>query len=357
MRYYLFAHNNKNYVKKGDKVKIGDYIGEIGTGGGDYSAHLHLSVYDNLTIPQLKAYVNGWSLEKIKEFYFDPAELFNINTIFDEQVDVGNRGWDWLDNYGSGFHPGVDINGLKGGNTDLGLKFKSPVEGEVIEASDWGKGWGLVLIIINKNDMSENHEVKEISKVAKELFGIETGARINKNEDAKIADAIKKLSEKKQEKGIYVDQSLSEEIARIYPEFTSDSESSHKKAAGKLHECISGKELLEKEKEVWIETEAKLKEDHKLEITNTVLEGKETLDKEISKIHNNTQTIVDNLNDAHDREIEKIRKECKLTTDKPVIVEGPIVIDEPVIDAKKIKVEKLKEAVNKFLELIGIKIK
>jgi len=40
----LYAHLNKSYVKKGDKVKMGDIIGQIGTTGYSFGAHLHFEI-------------------------------------------------------------------------------------------------------------------------------------------------------------------------------------------------------------------------------------------------------------------------------------------------------------------------
>lgn len=43
----LYAHNNKNLVKKGDRVKRGDIIATVGSSGRATGTHLHYAVYKN----------------------------------------------------------------------------------------------------------------------------------------------------------------------------------------------------------------------------------------------------------------------------------------------------------------------
>ena len=154
MAKYLFAHNSANHVKLGDKVKAYDnYIGEIGNANGAWYSHLHYSVSVGLSIAQIKAYINGWSVAKVKEFYREPD--IDRDKMFEKPVDSGQAGYDWLQTINNGSpHPGIDYNGFGGGDSDYGYKFKSPVDGEVIFAGDWGKNWGKV-IIIDDNTMSE----------------------------------------------------------------------------------------------------------------------------------------------------------------------------------------------------------
>lgn len=147
---------DKNLVKKGDKVlKYVTPIGTIGTGNGQYFAHLHFSISEGLTPAQLKAYIKGWSIEKVETFYRKPDVDFN--KMFGTKVDVGNFGYGWLDWVGYGYHPGVDVNGLGGGNTDMGMPFKSSCDGVVIlEERTWFKngGWGNICIV-EEQDMVE----------------------------------------------------------------------------------------------------------------------------------------------------------------------------------------------------------
>jgi murein DD-endopeptidase MepM/ murein hydrolase activator NlpD len=149
-RYHLFAHMDRNMVKKGDKViKYVTPIGTVGDGNGQYYAHLHFSISEGLTVVELLEYIKGWSKEKVREYYIDPSST-DFAKMFGRKVDVGNFGYDYLEWTGYGYHPGVDVNGLSGGNTDFGYAFKASCDGEVIyEKRTWFKngGWGNVIII------------------------------------------------------------------------------------------------------------------------------------------------------------------------------------------------------------------
>lgn len=151
MRYHLYAHMDRNLVRKGDKViQYVTPIGTIGDGNRQYYAHLHFSISKLLTPAQLKAYIKGWSQSKVEQFYFNPKPLVDFDKMFGTKVDVGNFGYDWLQWVGYGFHPGVDVNGLKGGNTDFGMPFKASCNGTVIyEVRTWFKngGWGNIIIV------------------------------------------------------------------------------------------------------------------------------------------------------------------------------------------------------------------
>lgn len=152
-RLHLFAHMDKNLVKKGDKViKNVTPIGTVGNGNGQFFAHLHFSISEGLSVDQLRAYIKGWTKEKVSQFYKDPRKI-DFNKMFGTKVDVGNFGYDFLQWIGYGYHPGVDVNGLGGGNTDFGMPFKSSCDGEVIyEWRGWTKngGWGNLIIIEEK---------------------------------------------------------------------------------------------------------------------------------------------------------------------------------------------------------------
>jgi len=149
-RIHLYSHMDKNFVKKGDKViKHVTPIGTVGTGNGQYYAHLHYSISEGLTPAQLKAYVAGWSQSKVEQYYRNPKNI-DFSKMFGTKVDVGNFGYDWLQWIGYGYHPGVDVNGLGGGNTDFGMPFKSACDGTVIfEERTWFKngGWGNIILI------------------------------------------------------------------------------------------------------------------------------------------------------------------------------------------------------------------
>lgn len=147
---HLFAHMDRNLVRKGyHVVKNVTPIGTIGDGNGQYLAHLHFSISRGLTPTQLINYISGWSKSKVEEYYINPAKI-DFKTMFGTKVDVGTFGYGWLDWVGYGWHPGVDVNGLKGGNTDFGMPFKSSCDGTVIyEWRGWTKnrGWGNLIII------------------------------------------------------------------------------------------------------------------------------------------------------------------------------------------------------------------
>jgi hypothetical protein len=149
-KYHLFGHMDRNLVRKGDRVlKYITPIGTIGTGNGKYFAHLHFSISEGLTPQQLKSYISGWSKDKVQQHYIDPRKV-DFTKMFGTKMDVGNFGYDWLQWIGYGYHPGVDVNGLKGGNTDFGMPFKSSCDGIVIfKERTWFRngGWGNLIII------------------------------------------------------------------------------------------------------------------------------------------------------------------------------------------------------------------
>ena len=159
MKTWLFAHNLKNYVKTGDIVKAYDEnIGSIGNAGGAWFAHLHLSVSEGLTPTELKSYITNWTKDKVTKYYSKPD--CDSYRMFGTKMDDGNAGYDWLQWIGNGYHPGIDYNGFGGGNTDLGYKFKSPVDGEVIFAGNWGGGWGNVILINEETQMEKTYYIK-----------------------------------------------------------------------------------------------------------------------------------------------------------------------------------------------------
>ncbi len=147
---HLFAHMDRNFVKKGDRViKYVTPIGTIGTGNGQYYAHLHFSLSTGLTPAQLKAYqIKDKAF--VQTFYHDPRKV-DFAKMFGTKMDVGNFGYDWLQKITQGYHPGVDVNGLGGGNSDIGMAFKSSCDGVVIdEWRGWTKngGWGNLIMVL-----------------------------------------------------------------------------------------------------------------------------------------------------------------------------------------------------------------
>lgn len=194
MRLHLLAHNNENFVKIGDKVEAyKTKTGSIGVAGG-YFAHLHHSISENLTEDQLIDYVDNWTKEEVEKYYENPAKTTDYDLMFGRQMDVGNLGYGWLDRISTGgFHPGQDINGFGGGNTDLGYEYTSPVSGEVIEAKDFSGAWGNV-IIIKEETMSGYHITSELEDELKELDPTFNGD--SKESQKKMAKIIDKLTDK-----------------------------------------------------------------------------------------------------------------------------------------------------------------
>jgi hypothetical protein len=193
MKLHLFAHNSKNLVKKGDKVKAYDqWIGEIGNANGVYYAHLHYSISEGLTPTQIKSYVNGWSIAQVKKYYSEPK--VNRSKMFEKPVDNGERGYGWLQRIANGSpHPGIDYNGLGGGNTDYGYKFKSPIDGVVEYVGDWKNGWGLVIIIKEEQMREElDDNIVKLLKTIKENIE-DFGDRMNSNERKRIEKKIKSI--------------------------------------------------------------------------------------------------------------------------------------------------------------------
>lgn len=148
-RIHLYGHCDRNFVRKGDRViKHVTPIGTVGTGNGQWFAHLHFSISEGLTPAQLKAY-NVKDKAFVQKHYIDPRGI-DFNKMFGTKVDVGNFGYGWLQWIGYGWHPGVDVNGLGGGNSDIGMPFKSSCDGVVIfEERTWFKnsGWGNLIMV------------------------------------------------------------------------------------------------------------------------------------------------------------------------------------------------------------------
>jgi len=161
-KYHLFAHMDRNKVRVGDKVtKYKTLIGTVGKGNtNNFAAHLHFSISEGLTVDELYNYINGWSIEKIKKYYKDPRNI-DFDKMFGRSVDVGKKGYDWLQPIsGISFHPGVDVNGHGGGDTDFGYEFTSSCNGVVIHETrteESNGGWGN-LIIIEEKDADETEE-------------------------------------------------------------------------------------------------------------------------------------------------------------------------------------------------------
>ena len=163
-RYFFHAHMDKNFVKKGDRVKqYKTKIGTIGDGNSktslnNMSAHDHFGAYIKISVETFYDYIFGWTKEGVEKYYLNPHELaLDFKKIYPEtNLDIGKRGYDWLQPIENrfkkviGYHPAVDINDKQGGNSDFGQPIYAPCDGVVIhEKRTWfsNRGWGNVIII------------------------------------------------------------------------------------------------------------------------------------------------------------------------------------------------------------------
>lgn len=148
MRYFRYGHAKDVFVKVGDTVEKGQKIATVGTGNGQWSAHLHFDI----PLKDLKSwigYVFGWTKDEVKKEYADPAPY--IKTVFPE---YDHMGWDYLEyaDYSGKkcYHPGKDLNGPGAGNADIGDSIYSACKGKVIycySGLDKNAGWGKLIVI------------------------------------------------------------------------------------------------------------------------------------------------------------------------------------------------------------------
>lgn len=152
MKYFRYGHCKDVYVKVGDKVNKGSLIATVGTGNGQWSAHLHFDVIVS-KLSSWASYVFGMSKEQVGVIYIDPAPY--VKTVMPE---YDHLGYDYLEhaNYGTAvvpkwcYHPGKDLNGAGAGNADVGDKIYSACDGEVIhcyDGLDKNGGWGKLIVI------------------------------------------------------------------------------------------------------------------------------------------------------------------------------------------------------------------
>lgn len=280
MKLYLLAHNEENLVKEGDKVKRYETaVATIGTANGQYFAHCHFSISVGLSEAELKKYVNGWGKDDVKRHFPDPVAEVNLNMMFDYQMDFGGLGYDYLQPYVNsegevvGYHPGIDCNGIKGGNTDLGYRIKSPVDGEVVRVTDWGTGWGKIVLIKEDEDtMSPENQAFYNNKLAN--HGWET-----------LEDWVEGARDYKEER---------DEVREKKDECEKDLDKIEEKTKKEMRlECGKKIELLTGawEKRMKIESTA-LKEKHK---------------KEINKLKDDHQVEIDKLVEKHNKYVESCK--------------------------------------------------
>jgi len=159
-RIHLFGHMSENTAKVGDRVyAYKTKLGTIGDGNSKTSsnqmyAHLHHEISDNLTYQTMLRYVIRKGRSYVKKNYINPRQSTNYDKMFGRRMDVGIKGYDFLDQISgasNSFHPGLDINGSNTyGNQDFGLSFTSPVDGIVVHSrATWGRGggWGNTMAI------------------------------------------------------------------------------------------------------------------------------------------------------------------------------------------------------------------
>jgi murein DD-endopeptidase MepM/ murein hydrolase activator NlpD len=78
----------------------------------------------------------------------DPDGKGPYTAVVDKKVyDSWRISCNFAEEYSLGIHPGIDLNGTGGGNTDLGQPVLSIARGKVVEAADFGPPWGNVVVI------------------------------------------------------------------------------------------------------------------------------------------------------------------------------------------------------------------
>ena len=198
------AHMVSNFVKVGDRVKAYEtVIGTIGTGNGQWYAHDHVSFSKHLSTKEIKRYIFGWDKARVAKYYLNPHELgIEWARMYNIDVNVGRSGYDFLQSIeGKGWHPGVDINGNGGGNTDKGAEIRPAFDGVVVyEKRTWRKngGWGnLIMIECDSKDKPTNIQPK-----TQDVHSSDQGDKIKELEATverrnKTLDEIYKLAKKK----------------------------------------------------------------------------------------------------------------------------------------------------------------
>jgi len=148
MKNFRYGHCKDIFVKVGDTIKKGQKIATVGTGNGQWSAHLHFDLKDEAFTSPI-GYVFGWTKEEVEQTFPDPTEY--IKTVFPE---FDHYGWKYLElaDYSGKkcYHPGVDLNGPGAGNADFGDPIYSACDGKVVYCYDGAEhngGWGKLLII------------------------------------------------------------------------------------------------------------------------------------------------------------------------------------------------------------------
>ncbi|NJL56107.1 peptidoglycan DD-metalloendopeptidase family protein [bacterium] len=77
--YSRFGHMQNVPVKVGERVRRGDKVGEIGTGGGRYTAHLHFDIARTSVLERSAGDWPGMDLNRLLRDYVDPLAFIRAN--------------------------------------------------------------------------------------------------------------------------------------------------------------------------------------------------------------------------------------------------------------------------------------
>ena len=185
-RYHRYAHLSevRTDIEIGKRVKKGDFIGRLGNTGNSTTAHLHYDVLKTIKkLTNFHQYTSkNQTKDKVLERYTDPREY--ITNLLPTQYD--HLGWNFLENIGGGqLHPGIDINGLGGGNADLGNEVFATTDGVFAYFFDQGtdkknsnNGWGNMIVIeedkpepIKQKPVEQPFIKKTINTIMKQPIG------------------------------------------------------------------------------------------------------------------------------------------------------------------------------------------
>ena len=79
----LYGHLDQIHVRESQRLRRGQQLGTIGTGGGLYEAHLHLEIRKNLRVGMARH-----RFPKDDKVYFDPANFINARRQLKRSVGI-----------------------------------------------------------------------------------------------------------------------------------------------------------------------------------------------------------------------------------------------------------------------------
>ena len=79
----LYGHMDRILVRDGEQLRRGQQLGTIGTGGGLYSAHLHIEIRKDLRVGMARH-----RFPKDDKVYFDPANFINARRQLKRSVGI-----------------------------------------------------------------------------------------------------------------------------------------------------------------------------------------------------------------------------------------------------------------------------